>query len=248
MRLANKNILITGATSGIGLASLEQSIKEGAFVIFTGRNKENIDRLQEKYPQQTLGIVSDISLIDDQKELVNQLKNQNIRLDAVFLNAGNVMHKPFELWTPEDFDAIFNTNVKGPFFFVQAAASIFNENASIIFNGTADIHFALDHSDLYAASKITLRSLVRTLSKTFIEQKVRFNLLSPGPTDTPAFDKVAPTPEIKQAMIASISKLVPAKRMATAKEVASAFIYLASDESRYMIGSELLLDGGAVNL
>ena len=248
MRLANKNILITGATSGMGLTSLEKSIQAGAFVIFTGRNKENVDNLQKKYPNQTLGIVNDSSKINEQRELIEILKSKNIGLDAIFVNAGNVMHKPFDAWTPEDFDAIFDTNVKGPFFFIQAASSILNDGASVVFSGTADIHFALDHSDLYAASKITLRSFVRTLSKEFIDRKIRFNLLSPGPTNTPAFDKVAPTPEIKQALIDSIAHLVPAKRMAETDEIASAFIYLASDESRYMIGTELLLDGGTVNL
>ena len=248
MRLANKNILITGATSGIGLTSLEKSIKEGAFVIFTGRNKENVENLQKKYPNQTLGIVNDTSKIDDQYALINTLKSKNIQLDSIFLNAGNVTHKPFKYWTPEDFDDMFNTNVKGPFFLIQIADEILNDGASIVFSGTADIHFALDNSSLYAASKIALRSLARTLSKEFIARKIRFNLLSPGPTDTPAFDKVAPNPEIKQMMIDSIAELVPAQRMATTEEIADAFVYLASDESRYMIGSELLLDGGAVNL
>ena len=248
MRLAKKNILITGATSGIGLASLEKSIQEGAFVIFTGRDKEKVENLQKKYPEQTLGLVSDSSKVAEQVELVKTLQSKDIRLDAIFVNAGNVMHKPLGYWTPEEFDLVFDTNVKGPFFLIQAAVPILNNDASVVFCGTADIHIALDHSNLYAASKITLRSLARTLSKDLIEQNIRFNLISPGPTDTPAFDKVAPNPEVKQAMLDSIARVVPAKRMAKADEVAAAFIYLASDESRYVIGTEILIDGGVVNL
>lgn len=248
MRLKHKNIFISGATSGIGLASLEQSIQEGAFVIFTARHQDAITQIQNTYPEQCYGIANDSGDITAQVELINEIKSENIKLDVVFLNAGNVSHHSFGHWTEEQFDSMININLKGPYFFLQSALPILNDGCSIILCGSTSIHIALEQSSVYAASKVALRSLVKTLSKELIEKNIRFNLLSPGPTKTSALNHVAVSPKDLVSLQEKIKNLVPIKRLAEPVEIAKAFVFLASDESKFVIGTELLIDGGVANL
>ena len=248
MRLKNKTILITGATSGIGLATAQCCIHEGAFVIFTGRNQQNVEKTQQQLGQHSLGFICDAASVQQQKQLIQQLQNSQYQLDALFLNAGNVQHLKFEDWTEEAFNQVIDTNLKGAFFLVQAALPILNSPCSIVFCGSTSIHIALEQSSVYAASKIALRSLVKTLSRELLSRKVRCNLLSPGPTLTPALDKVAPTEIQKIELKKQIEALVPLQHLADPMDIANAFIYLASDESKFVIGTELLVDGGVANL
>ncbi len=248
MRLRNKKILITGATSGIGFASLQRCIEEGAFVIFTARNAKNLERIQQLYPRQSLGLLHDSAGILQHQTLIEILKQRQIHLDGIFLNAGNVLHAPFGKWTENMFDDVFNTNIKGPFFLLQTLQPLFNPNCSVVLCGSTSIHIALEQSSIYAASKITLRSLVKTLSRELLHEKIRFNLLSPGPTLTPALDKVASTKIEKELLKKQIKELVPIARFADANEIANALIYLLSDESQFVVGTELLVDGGVGNL
>nr|WP_174506739.1 SDR family oxidoreductase [Acinetobacter sp. Marseille-Q1620] len=248
MRLQDKTIFITGATSGIGLASLKKCIEQGAFVVFTARHATSVQEIQQRYPKQTLGLVHDSANISAQKTLIQTLQEQNINLDAVFLNAGNVSHAHLEEWDEQSFDLLINTNLKGPFFFIQAALPILNQGCSVILCGSTSIHIALEQSSVYAASKIALRSLVKTLSRELLSKNIRFNLLSPGPTFTPALDKIATTDVEKAQLKQQIKALVPIGRFAEASEIANALIYLASDESRFVVGTELLVDGGVANL
>lgn len=248
MRLKNKTILISGATSGIGLASAQRAIQEGAFVYFTARNPEALAQTQALLGQQSRGIQCDHASVHQQQSMVSYLQHSAVHLDAVFLNAGNVHHEAFGQWDEQKFDEVFNTNVKGPFFLLQSLLPLLNPGCSVVLCGSTSIHIALPQSSVYAASKIALRSLVKTLSSELLSQQIRFNLLSPGPTQTPALDKIASDESTKLKLRAEIEQLVPLNRMADSSEIADAFIYLASTESRFVIGTELLIDGGVANL
>lgn len=248
MRLLNKVILITGATSGIGKACVEACLKEGAKVIFTGRNPEKMNSLQKKWGNKSIGILSDASSLTDQIKLIDDLKKYTDSLDAIYFNAGDVTHAPLENWNNETFDRVFNTNVKAPFFLLQKALPLLNENSSVVFCGSTSIHIGLAQSSVYAASKSALRSLVKTLSGELLNRKIRFNLLSPGPTQTEAFDKLGLQSNEKLKMINDIKKLVPLGRLASVNEQASALVFLISDESSFMLGTEILVDGGVANI
>ncbi|KAF1027379.1 MAG: Sulfoquinovose 1-dehydrogenase [Acinetobacter bereziniae] len=248
MRLKDKTVLITGATSGIGFAAAQRAIEEGAFVVFTARNINQIAQVQRQLGAQSLGLPCDHANLNAQYDFIEKIQQSAFTFDVIYINAGNVNHQSFGQWSVEQFDAVLNTNLKGPFFLIQSLLPIINPNSSVILCGSTSIHIALEKSSVYAASKIALRSLVKTLSRELLTRKIRFNLLSPGPTFTPALNKVAASPvEVEQLKI-SIENLVPLQRLATATEIANAFIYLASDESRFVVGTELLIDGGVANL
>ena len=248
MRLNNKTILITGATSGIGFCAAQRAIEEGAFVIFTARDQRKIIKTQQKLGTKSIGFSCDHSSLEAQANLMTEFEKQGYKFDGVFLNAGNVHHEKFGAWTELAFDQVFDTNIKGPFFLLQSLIPYLNQNSSIVLCGSVSIHIALAQSSVYAASKIALRSLARTLSRELISQHIRVNLLSPGPTLTPALDKVASEPNAREKLRLEIQKLVPIQRLADPVEIANGFIYLVSDESRFVIGTELLVDGGVANL
>lgn len=248
MRLKDKTVLITGATSGIGFAAAQRAIEEGARVIFTGRNINQLTQTQHQLGLQSMGFACDHADLNSQHDFIEKLQQFSLSFDVIYINAGNVNHQQFGQWNVEQFDEIFNTNLKGPFFLIQSLLPMIHPNASVILCGSTSIHIALEKSSVYAASKIALRSLVKTLSRELLNHKIRFNLLSPGPTFTPALNKVADTPAEAEQLKTSIENLVPLQRLATATEIADAFIYLASDESRFVVGTELLIDGGVANL
>lgn len=248
MRLNNKIILITGATSGIGFAAAQRAIEEGGSVIFTARDHRKIIETQKKLGSHSMGFICDHSDLNAQDTLITDFKKRNFKFDGVFLNAGNVHHEKFGAWTESTFDQVFNTNIKGPFFLLQSLIPVLNEGSSIILCGSTSIHIALEQSSVYAASKITLKSLAKTLSRELIPYKIRVNLLSPGPTLTSALDKIATDQKAREKLQLEIQNLVPIQRLADAVEIADAFIYLISDESRFVVGTELLIDGGVASL
>lgn len=247
-RLQNKNALITGATSGIGLETARQFIAEGANVIITGRSEQRLQQAVAELEGKAAYVVSDASDVRAQAGLAQQIGQHFHALDIVYLNAGDVTHMPLAAWTSSEFDRVFNTNFKAPFFLLQALNPLLNNPASVILCGSVSAHIGLAQSSVYAASKAAGRSLVRTLSSELLAQGIRLNMLSPGPTHTAAFDKLGLTGDAKTRMIDDIKNLVPLKRLGEPVELAKAAVYLASDESCFMVGAELLLDGGVLNL
>lgn len=247
-RLKNKFTLITGGSTGIGLETARQFLAEGAHVAISGRDPQRLEAAKAQLGSQALAIASDAGDPAAQHALADRLKREWGTLDAVFLNAGDVTHAPLEAWDEASYDRLMATNLKGPFFLLQALLPLLANPSSVIVCGSVSAHIGLPTSSAYAASKAGLLSLARTLSGELHSRGIRVNGLSPGPTQTPAFDKLAQSPQEQAAMVESIKSLVPIGRLGRADEIAAAAVFLASDESSFMVGSELLVDGGVGNL
>lgn len=248
LRLKDKHILITGGTSGIGLETARQFLKEGAKVAITGRHDKTLKLAETELGSGVLLFKSDAGNPGEQKELVKKLGSYWSRLDAAFLNAGDVTHKPVEEWDEVSFDQMMNTNLRGPFFLLQALKPLLANPSSVILCGSVAAHLGLAASTPYAASKAGLSSFARTLSGEWFEQGIRVNTLSPGPTRTPALQTLAGSAERTEHIAEQLRKLVPIGRLGTPLEIAHAAVFLASDESSFVVGTELLVDGGVGNL
>lgn len=246
-RLAGKYALITGGTSGIGLETARQFIAEGATVAITGRSASGLTAAGEMLGDVVL-LHNDAGDIGQQPILAAQLAKSWPRLDILYINAGDVTHLPLQEWDEQRYDQLMNTNLKGPLFLIQALLPLLGNPASVILCGSVSAHIGLAQSSVYAASKAGILSLARSLSAELHPRGIRVNGLSPGPTATPALGKLGLPAQAEQALRKDIRALVPIGRMGTALELAKAAVFLASDESSYMVGSELLIDGGVGNL
>lgn len=247
-RLKDKYTLITGGTGGIGLETARQFLAQGARVAITGRSAEALREAAEQLGDEVLLIESDASDIAAQRRLADTLASHWPRLDAVFINAGDVTHRPLEDWDEAAWDRLQDTNLKGPFFLIQALLPLLDDPSSVILCGSVSARIGLAQSSAYAASKAGLLSLARTLSGELIGRGIRVNGLSPGPTDTAALGKLGLPPEEEQALRETIRQLVPLGRLGKPWELAQAAVFLASDESSFVVGTELLVDGGVGNI
>jgi NAD(P)-dependent dehydrogenase (short-subunit alcohol dehydrogenase family) len=247
-RLKDKFALITGGTAGIGFETAKQFLLEGATLAITGRSSEGLHIAKKELGDDVYLFKSNAGVIEDQKALAKQLSDIFPKLDILYINAGDVTHKPLENWDENSFDQVMNTNLKGPFFLIQSLLPLLSESASIILCGSVSAHIGLPQSSAYAASKAGLISLARTLSGELKDRGIRVNTLSPGPTQTDAFKKFGLAQEEEQALIEEVKNIIPLKRMGTTLEIAKAAVFMASDESTYMLGSELLIDGGVGNV
>lgn len=245
-RLEGKYALITGGTSGIGLETARQFMAEGAKVAITGRNDENLNRVKKELDDVVLFNI-EAGNAAQQVNLATALQEIWPRLDILYINAGDVTHQPLENWDELSFDAVMNTNFKGPFFLIKALLPLLSDPSSIIVCGSVSARIGLPQSSVYAASKAAILSLTRTLSGELHPRGIRVNGLSPGPTETPALNKLGEGihhDELRD----NIRALVPIGRLGTPYELAKAAVYLASDESAYVVGTELLVDGGVGSL
>jgi len=248
-RLESKHALITGGTSGIGLETARLFLSEGATVAITGRHQEGLERAAAALNHPRLMMIkSDAGSVANQQQLADQLASCWKKLDIVFINAADVTHRPMGEWDDETFARLMSTNLHGPFFLLQAVLPLLANPSSIILCGSVSAHIGLPQSNAYAASKAELLSLARTLSGEWWQRGIRVNGLSPGPTDTPALGKLGLDSAAAAALKEDIRRLVPIGRMGTPEEVAQAALFLASDESRFIVGTELMVDGGVRNL
>jgi NAD(P)-dependent dehydrogenase (short-subunit alcohol dehydrogenase family) len=246
-RLKDKYALITGGTSGIGLETARQFLAEGATVAITGRNERALQDAGRELGQLVLLLNSDAGDIAGQREVADQLARQWPRLDVLFANAGDVTHRSLEDWDEAAWDRLLQTNLKGPFFLIQALLPLLANPSSVILCGSVSARIGLAQSSAYAASKAGLLSLARTLSGELIGRGIRVNGLSPGPTETAALGKLGLPPAQEQALRTTIGQLVPLGRLGTPWELAKAAVFLASDESTFVVGT-LLVDGGVGNI
>jgi NAD(P)-dependent dehydrogenase (short-subunit alcohol dehydrogenase family) len=243
-RLKGKRALITGGTSGIGLETAREFLREGARVAITGKNPATLESARNELGSDVLVIASDASDVAAQKAIAETLRREFRGLDVLFVNAGIADLKPVEQWDEAAFDRSFAMNLKGPFFLIQALLPIFANPASIVLNASVNAHIGMPNTTVYGASKAALLSLTRTLSGELIARGIRVNAVSPGPIATPLYGKLGLSEADLKSVAASIQSQVPAGRFGKPSEIASAIVFLASDESAFTVGSELLIDGG----
>ena len=247
-RLKGKRALITGGTSGIGLETAHHFLNEGARVAITGQNPATLESARKELGSDVLVIPSDASDAGAQNKVAEALRQAFGQLDILFVNAGTADLKPIEQWDEAAFDRSFAINVKGPYFLVQALLPIFANPASVVLNTSVNAHIGMPNTSVYGATKAALLSLARTLSGELISRGIRVNAVSPGPISTPLYGKLGLSEADLQTTAASIQSQVPAGRFGKPSEIAHAIVFLASDESAFTVGSELLIDGGMSNL
>jgi NAD(P)-dependent dehydrogenase (short-subunit alcohol dehydrogenase family) len=243
-RLKGKRALITGGTTGIGLETARHFVNEGARVAITGRNPATLEAARSALGRDVLIIASDASEVAAQKKTAEAVHEAFGGLDILFVNAGIADLRPVEQWDEASFERSFAINVKGPFFLIQALLPVFANPASIVLNASVNAHVGMPNTSVYGASKAALLSMTRTLSGELIARGIRVNAVSPGPISTPLYSKLGLAEADLKAVSASIQSQVPAGRFGSPSEIAQAVVFLASDESAFTVGSELLIDGG----
>lgn len=247
-KLAGKVALVTGGNSGIGLAAALAFTKAGARVVITGRDQATLDKAAAQLGKNVIAVRNDAGSVADGIKLAALLQQQGVMLDAVFINAGIAKLAPFEAVGEEMWDVTFNTNLKGPYFLIKALLPHLNPGAAIVLNGSINAHIGMPNTSVYAASKAALISLAKTLSSELLSKGIRVNVVSPGPVTTPLLDRLGLPAEQLSEVAAGIQAQIPLKRFGTPDEIASAVLYLASAESAFIVGTELVADGGMSQL
>src|SRR6202521_5793223 len=243
-RLEGKIALITGGTSGIGLATAKQFVKEGAYVFITGRRDAELAAAGREIGKNVTGVQGDVAKLDDLDRLFAQIKREKGKLDIVFANAGVATYAPFGTITEELYDSIFDINVKGLLFTVQKALPLLPDGASIILNASIVASKGLPANSVYSATKAAIRSFARTWTTDLKDRHIRVNAVSPGSIDTPGLSNLLASSETGQQRLKMISNAVPLGRLGTPDEIAKAVVFLACDDSSYVTGTELFVDGG----
>ena len=244
LKLDGKIALITGGSSGIGLATAKQFVKEGAYVFITGRRDAELAAAVKEIGRNVSGVQGDVSNLTDLDRLFAQIKSEKNRLDIVFANAGMAKYAPVGSIAEELFDTIFDTNVKGVLFTVQKALPLLSDGASIILNASVVGSKGLPANSVYAATKAAVRSFARTWTTDLKDRHIRVNAISPGVTDTPGLNRLLDSTDVGKQRKATISSTIPLGRFGTPDEIAKAVVYLASDDSSYVTATELFVDGG----
>jgi NAD(P)-dependent dehydrogenase (short-subunit alcohol dehydrogenase family) len=245
MRLANKTALITGGNSGIGLATARLFAAEGARVAITGRDRKKLDDAVALVGEGTVAIQADVTDIEALERGVTEAAKELGRLDIVFANAGIGGATPLGKTTLAWFDQLIRTNLTAVFFTVQASLPYLSDNGSVILNGSVHAVLGMPDSAGYAATKAGVRAMTRNFATDLAPRGIRVNQVTPGGTRTPIWDSRAPTSAEFAALEARVARRVPLGRIGEADEVAQAALFLAGDESRYLSGSEIVVDGGA---
>ena len=244
MRLAGKTALITGGNSGIGLATAKQFVNEGAYVFITGRRDPELAAAVKEIERNVTGVQGDVSNLGDLERLFAQIKREKGKLDIVFANAGVAKYASFGTITEEFYDSIFNINVKGLLFTVQKALPLLPDGASVILNASIVASKGFSSTSVYSATKAAMRSFARTWTTDLKDRRIRVNALSPGATDTPGLSELLASAEVGEERLKMISNSVPLGRLGTPEEIAKAVVFLACDDSSYVTGAELFVDGG----
>lgn len=243
-KLQGKVAIVTGGNSGIGLATAQRFVAEGAYVFITGRRQSELDAAVKQIGKNVTGVQGDVSNLADLDRLYDTVKQQKGRIDIVFANAGGGEFAPLGAITEEHFDNTFNRNVKGLLFTVQKALPLLQDGSSIILNASIASSKGMEAFSVYSATKAAVRSFARSWTVDLKERKIRVNALSPGPIDTPALGTLASTEKEVVQLKASLVAGVPLGRMGSSDEIAKAAVFLASDDSSYVTGIELFVDGG----
>ena len=239
-RLQNKVAVVTGANSGIGYATAQEFIAEGAQVVITGRNEAAVQQAVATLGDQARGVVSDAGQMADVHRLAEQISTLHPRIDVLFVNAGVATFAPIGQVDEAHFDQQFNINVKGLYFTVQALLPLLNDGGSIILTSSTAASSGMAGASVYSATKAAVVSLARTLSADLLARRIRVNAISPGPIDTPIFGKLGMSAEATE----SFAQMVPLKRIGQPEEIAKIATFFASDDSSFVLGEELIAGGG----
>ncbi len=243
-RLEGKVALVTGGSSGMGLASALLFKEHGARLAITGREPATLDAAAARLGQDVLAVRSDAASLADIDGLMAAVGERYGRLDVLFINAGVAHAAPIESVSEADFDAQLGINLKGAFFTIQKALPLMRSGASIILTTSITNQLGSPNFSVYGASKAGLRSLVKSLALELIGRGIRVNAISPGPIATPMFDRLGLPEALAEAKKAAIADKSPSKRFGAAAEIASCALFLASSESSYIVGEEIVVDGG----
>ena len=247
-RLEGKIALVTGGSSGIGLATAQRFAKEGAYVYITGRRQPELDEAVKAIGTRVTAVRADASVLADLDKLFAQIKQEQGRLDIVFANAGGGSFASIGSITEEQYDQTFNTNVKGLLFTVQKALPLIPNGGSIILNASIVSIKGMAALSVYSATKAAVRSFARSWTTDLKDRRIRVNAISPGPIETPGIAALAQTEEERQGLYAQLTSTVPLGRMGQPDEIAKAAVFLASDDASYVAGIELFVDGGAAQV
>lgn len=242
--MKNKTILITGGTTGIGLATAQLLSAEGAKVIVTGRNPETLAAAQQLLPAGSVIIKSDSASIDDAQALGSEVRKHVAKIDGAFLNAGVGQFGPVEAMTPKQFDDMFNVNVRGPYFQLQALLPLLANPSAVVINASVVAGINFDHASIYAATKAAVVSLGKTLGSELAARGIRVNTLSPGPVHTPIYGKLGLAEDVRQQLVDSLSSGTLLKRAGHPGEIAKLARFLLSEDSSFIVGEDVVIDGG----
>jgi NAD(P)-dependent dehydrogenase (short-subunit alcohol dehydrogenase family) len=242
--LEGKIALVTGGNSGTGLATAKQFVMEGAYVFITGRRDAELAAAVKQIGRNVTAVQGDVSNLGDLDRLFAQIKREKGKLDIVFANAGVAKYAAFDTITEELYDLIFNINVKGLLFTVHKALPLLPDGASIILNASIVASKGFSSNSVYSATKAAVRSFARTLTTDLKDRRIRVNAISPGAIDTPGLSELLASSETGQQRLKTIHNSVPLGRLGTPDEIARAVVFLASDDSSYVTGIELFVDGG----
>jgi NAD(P)-dependent dehydrogenase (short-subunit alcohol dehydrogenase family) len=244
-KLEGKIALVTGGGTGIGLATAQRFAKEGAYVYITGRRQAELDKAVKNIGGSAKAVRADVSNLSDLDKLFTLIKQEKGRLDVVFANAGVVVPGQLGEITEETYDKTFDINVKGVLFTVQKALPLIPDGGSILINASVVSSKGFPALSVYSATKAALRSFARTWTTDLKSRKIRVNVVSPGPIETPGLDGLAKNEEERKAVVTQLTSGVPLGRMGEPDEIAKAAVFLASADSSFVAGVELFVDGGA---
>jgi len=247
-RLTGKVAVITGGNSGIGLATAKDFIAEGAKVIITGRNKEAIGKTANELGKNAYGIVSDTADITQLNKLRAEVSALFPKIDILFINAGIGKFAPIEQVDEAHFDEQFSINVKGAYFTIQQLLPIINDGGSVILNTSISAHIGTPNASVYSATKAAVITFARTLSAELLSRRIRVNAISPGPVSTPILSKTGLPADQLDQLAQNIQSQVPLGRFGNPEEIARVATFFASDDSSFVLGAELIADGGMATL
>jgi NAD(P)-dependent dehydrogenase (short-subunit alcohol dehydrogenase family) len=247
-KLSGKVAVITGGSSGIGLATAKRFVEEGAYVFITGRRDTELQKAKATIGKNVTTVQGDASILEDLDRLYRIVKETKGHVDIVFANAGFVEHQTIDVVTPEHFDKTFNINVRGVLFAVQKALPLMKNGGSIILTASIVAVKGLPAHGVYGATKAAVRSFARTWTTELKDRGIRVNTLSPGATDTPIIDGQFTSKEQADAAKASFAGATPMGRLGRPEELAAAALFLASDDSSFITGIDLQVDGGLVQV
>ena len=243
-KLQGKVAIVTGATSGMGLDTAKLFLQEGAKVVLTGRSQEKLAALEDQLKGDYLLVQADAASLEDSQQLVAKTVETFGAIDILFLNAGIFAAQPLGTISEEIFDNVYNTNVKGPLFMANAAVASMNDGGTILLNTSVSNVKGMPGVSVYGSSKAALRSIVRTWAAELAHRNIRVNAISPGPIETPIWNKTNLTSEEIEGFATGISNTVPLGRFGKGPEVAKTALFLVSDDASYITGSEVPVDGG----